>query len=310
MLPLPLLTLLAIVSPGIPASAQRVVVLQSSDATAYAQTGELLLQHLQTTDRKPDSAVLSRLDDAERDALLDTDDAVFVAVGSAAATWLHPRLRPGQELVYCMVSDPDGSGLTKGPAAHGVAMTVPIAEQLQLLARGLPGPRRIGVLYRRDDARCEARLSELRRGLPPDCELVCEPIAGREHVGRAIDKLLQRDVDVIHTVPDPVIHGSASVRTLLVKSLRQRTPVFGYSHAFVRAGALFGVGIDPATLASQTAELVESVLEGKLPPGTDGRVLVPVRYGYSVNLIVADRLGVDLPEDFVARADLVIRRPQ
>ena len=96
------------------------------------------------------------------------------------------------------------------------------------------------------------------------------------------------------------------MRALLLASLRTKTPVFGYSAAFVKAGALFGITVDPEAQGKQAATLGLGLLKDAAvtkPP----LVNAPESIQISVNLIVASQIGVQLPADLVQRATNVYK---
>jgi ABC-type uncharacterized transport system substrate-binding protein len=88
--------------------------------------------------------------------------------------------------------------------------------------------------------------------------------------------------------------------------LRRRVPVFGFSPAFVRAGALIGVGIDPHAQGRQAGELVRlSLARSPTADSIPNAVRLAPTYQLAVNLTVARKLGVTLPAEFIAHADQV-----
>jgi ABC-type uncharacterized transport system substrate-binding protein len=75
--------------------------------------------------------------------------------------------------------------------------------------------------------------------------------------------------------------------------------VFGFSSSFVRAGALFGIGINPLTQGAQCATMLLGRLAGGSGPLDQ---LIPPDYEIEVNLVVAHKLALDLPPALVGRA--------
>ena len=51
------------------------------------------------------------------------------------------------------------------------------------------------------------------------------------------------------------------MRTLLLAGIRKKIPVWGFSTAFVRAGALIGVGVEPRSQGAQAAEILVKLLD-------------------------------------------------
>ena len=225
--------------------------------------------------------------------------AALVAIGSKAANFLHGH-RPGSlPLVFCMVADPSDAGLLAEPRLSGVVTEVPLAVQLSLIGEALPQARTIGVLYRAEVERSRAQLAKLQGLLPSDWRVEAVSIEASLSVANAIDTLFSRPIDVVWTSPDSTIFTEATVRTLLLGALRKRVPVFGFSSAFVRAGALFGIGINPLTQGTQSATMLLARLAGGPQEAVE---LQPPDYEIEVNLVVARKLALDLPPALVARA--------
>jgi putative tryptophan/tyrosine transport system substrate-binding protein len=225
--------------------------------------------------------------------------AAVVAIGPRAASFLHDHRPAGLPLVFCMVSDPLAAGLTKEPRLGGVVTEVPLRVQLSLISEALPQARTLGLLYRGDLERSRTQLEQLQALLPSDWRLEAVAIEASASVAEAIDSLFARPIDVVWTAPESTIFSEATVRTLLLNALRKRVPVFGFSPSFVRAGALFGIGINPLTQGAQSATMLLGRLAGERAPADQ---LIPPDYEIEVNLVVARKLALDLPAALVGRA--------
>lgn len=221
--------------------------------------------------------------------------AGVIAIGSPAAIWLHDH-KPPMPLIFCLVSHPERNGLQNPPAAMGVSTDVPLAEQFSLIREALPNAVSVGLLYRQGDADSMQDLAAVRQALPAPLRLDPIAIDMESTPAAAIDTLLSRDIDVVWTSPDASIWNEATVRSLLLTALRRKIPVFGYSAPFVRAGALLGIGLDPATQGTQSGELVLNLLAGK-----NVGVVAP-RFDLCLNLVVAQKLGITLPKSQQERA--------
>jgi ABC-type uncharacterized transport system substrate-binding protein len=82
--------------------------------------------------------------------------------------------------------------------------------------------------------------------------------------------------------------------------------VFGFSPAFVRAGALLGVGVDPAAQGEQAAGIALQVI-GKTWDEQQPPLQAPASFQLAVNQIVAGQIGVALPRGLVDRAAFVFK---
>jgi putative tryptophan/tyrosine transport system substrate-binding protein len=280
------------------ASANDVIVVLSQNAVPYAQAEGGLKDQLST--HKINTRTLLLQDAARNPADLYAASAV-VAVGTPAAVWLHNNLPAPTPLLYCMVADPTAAGLTTGRTSCGITTDVPLSQQFALIAEALPNARTVGILYRANAPDATRQIQRILDALPRGWQLASVPIDQSSSIADAIDDLTKRHVDVVWTAPDSTIYDTASVRALLLATLRTNTPVFGFSPAFVRAGALVGIGVDPQAQGQQVAGLTLQVLQ--TPDSKTIQQINPAgKFQIAVNLIVADKLGLQLPQDLVHRA--------
>jgi putative tryptophan/tyrosine transport system substrate-binding protein len=227
---------------------------------------------------------------------------VVVAVGSDAAATLARRGDLAGRLVFCLVGR---SAAERLPAAiGGVLADVAHADQAALIARALPKARRIGVLVR-SGAVGAAHAEAVQAACPPGMLIVSIQAESGPGLADAIDRLLGQDVDAVWALPDGPVGGDTGVRALLLGGLRHRVPVVGWSPPFVRAGALVGLGGDPASQGEQAGRLAQRILAGE-----DGASIgrhAPERVDLAVNLVVARKLVIDLPPSLIAEAAVVVR---
>lgn len=291
--------LASLLASGVPLAAASVVAVLSSDADPYRKSLAELTKGVTGGGHLLRPVMLEQL--AAKD--LSEADCV-VAIGTAAAAAVHGRSELTAPLVYCMVTDSTGSGLDAAAPASGIEAKVPIVTQLQLVAEALPQARRIGMLHSGDEAGA-ALAATVRAALPAGWELKTVA-ANQEHLGEQI-AAVTTDVDVVWTSPDGSLYTEATVRALLLNALRRRVPVFGFSPSFVRAGALLGVGIDPAAQGGQAAQLAQDALARRAAGSAPQATRLPPSFQIAVNLVVADKLGVQLPDALVARATHVFQ---
>ncbi len=233
---------------------------------------------------------------------------VIVGVGTEAAVWLQAHAPSEADLVYCMVADPVGARLDEGRSMHGVKGEVPVAKQISFLSAALPQARRVGVLYRGDSRRGTAALDAFRRAAPAAWTIQSVDAAAAPSTSTAIESLLSQKPDVIWTMPDGVLFEMATVRKLLSEAIKAGVPVFGFSAAFVRAGATLGVGIEPEPHGRQAGELVLRVIEERRSRGgpLNAPITLEPRYQFAINLGVAEQIGVKIPEPALRQAEIVI----
>jgi putative ABC transport system substrate-binding protein len=284
------------------AIAADVVIVRTSDAEPYTQAETALRQQLGEQNYKIKSLLAREASDKGIENSIGKPDVV-VAIGTAAARWLHKQLPTDVKLMYCMVSNPADATLLQGHACVGVSTDVPLTDQLKLVAEVLPHAHSIGFMYRSDSAEGKAQLLDLQKALPSDWH--AEPIAVNDYpsVAAAIDALLGKPIDIAWTTADQKLYDTACVRTLLLSAVRAKIPVWGYSLGFVRAGALIGVGVEPAAQGKQMADLVAKALAD--PAGFKTRAVGPDHFQIAVNKIVAEQIGVEIPDSLSQRAAFV-----
>jgi putative ABC transport system substrate-binding protein len=296
--------LLVLLLTAMSAHAAEIVIVRSSDAEPYVQAGAAIQARLVQEHQSVRNLLAKDLSGQGLGAGIGQADAV-VAVGTPAARWLQKQLPANVKLVYCMVSNAPDAGLLEGRASTGVTTDIPIEDQIKLIAEALPKARSVGILYRGDAIESKAVLELLRNSMPNNWNVQAVGVNDFPSIADAIGALIEKRVDVIWTAPDPKIFDTAAVRTLLLAAMRAKIPVWGFSPAFVRAGALLGVGVEPAAQGQQAAELVMQAVSGH--SSALERVVAPERFQIAVNLIVAKQLELEVPESLTQRAAFVFQ---
>ncbi len=244
---------------------------------------------------------------ANTSVLVENGDTVFAAVGTAAAILVSETAIPPYNLTYCMVSDARELAFPPGCGVAGVSIEIDLARQFTLIAEGLPHTRDLGMLYRSEDPDSMATLAAVRAAIPSHWTLNAVDVDDERSLAGAIKRLFRLRNDIVWTEADRSIYSPAVTRSLLLESLRRRTPVFGFSQSFVRAGALIGVGIDPTEQGKQAGEAALELLRDAVSSrGEGGHARIAPRFQIAVNLIAAEKFGYHLPESLIKRADYVI----
>lgn len=296
-----LTVLLALSLPTAVWAKQIVIVASGTEApylSAAAAAGKNLTQQGHTVETVQLADVAKNVE-----AFMNRKADVYLAVGTKAAILLHKQVKSPAQLVYCLVAGPEAAGLTQDEPTWGVKTDVPQEQQFKLIQRALPKARKVGLLYRSDVQSSIASLRAAQQALPDGLELVTVAVDKNKSVAEAIDALLDQKVDLVWTTADATVYDLSTIRALLLASLRKQTPVFGFSVAFVKAGALLGVGVDARKQGEQAASLI---LRQMKSPSTVGLVESP-EFQIVLNVIVAERISVELPSDLVSEAAMVFR---
>ncbi len=241
---------------------------------------------------------------------------VVVVFGTDAARLvkeIQDKQAPEQRVpvVFTLVIDPVALGLIQSPERSGtrfagVALAVPPQRQFRALLDVVPHIRRIGVVYNPSDETSNrlitlAQESAQKLGL----ELVLAPATTKESVPEAL-KTLHGKVDAFWLVPDPVCASPEPLGHILAFTNEQRLPLIAFSEAFVRRGALIGLGVDFTEQGALAGEQVLQILSGT--PPEELPLLTPRRLLTAYNLAQARRLGVTIPETLLNLADKVFEQ--
>lgn len=126
--------------------------------------------------------------------------------------------------------------------------------------------------------------------------LVRQTVTADERLIGPLENVLS-EADLLLAVPDPLVFNRNTAQSLFLTSYRYRAPVLGYSRSLTRAGALLSLHSSPAQIGRQTAEWVNSAIQGvtvRLPPPAH-----PAYFSISINEQVARSLGFVVPSETV-----------
>lgn len=270
-----------------PATAGNVVVLRSRALSQYdaAIAGFEAAHKGPVTRFTIEDTGAARL--RERVAALRPD--VLVAMGLRAALYARDHF-PRTPVVYCVVQDPERNDLG-GAWITGVSTAVPRDVELATFKTTAPEIRRLAVFYGREtglEFARGARVAAAAAGL----ELVEVALGDLSELADRAREAVERS-DALWMPADPTIAASEPFRFLLRLSLAQRKPLFVFSDALVRAGAMAAVVPDFGAAGAQAAQAVRRIQAGER--AGDIPVATVRRTRLVVNETTARALGRELP---------------
>jgi putative ABC transport system substrate-binding protein len=224
---------------------------------------------------------------AERVGALRPD--AVVAMGLRAALYARDYF-PRTPVVFCAVGDPEHNDLG-GTWITGISTEVPQAVELATLRTAAPDVHRLAVFYGRATGAGFARGAR-----------AAAAAAGLELIEVAVGDLSEladrareaaAHADALWLPADPTVAASEPFNFLLRLSLDERKPLFVFSEALVRAGALAAVTPDYALAGAQAAEAVRRIQAGER--AGDIPVATVRRTRLVVNEATARALGRELP---------------
>lgn len=166
------------------------------------------------------------------------------------------------------------------------------ARQLHLAQALLPELARAGIVVSGEPERAIKQLSApSTRQIP---RIIHEQVSETSEIALSFERLLE-EVEAVIALPDPVLLNRNNTKWLLYMAANRGVPIFGYSSAYVRAGALAAVYSTPEQVGRQVAtELTRWSRHGW---NSRGRIVYANEFNIETNATVARRLGVDLPSN-------------
>lgn len=210
-------------------------------------------------------------------------------------------------VLFTAVTDAEAAGLVDSNEAPGANVTGtsdlnPVADQLALLAEIAPDAEKVGIVYSSGEVNSEVQV-DLAKAAAKDLGLTIEEatVSNSAEVQQAAQSL--SDVDAFYVPTDnTVVSGIAA---LLQIAEQEQIPVVSGDSGPVEAGAIATLGLDYTKLGHQTGEMAVKILQDGADPAE-----MPVETSNDVELIInpaaAERMGVELPDAVVDRADQVI----
>lgn len=165
----------------------------------------------------------------------------------------------------------------------------PATRQIELLRIALPEWPRVALLVGRESLEMGQRLqlAARERRLRPTLAQLTEESELYPTLQRAL-----AEPAILLAVPDSTVYNNRTISNVLLTAYHQRSPVIGFSPAYVKAGALLALYSTPAQVGQQAGEAARQGLSnGTLPPPA-----APRHFRISTNPYVARSLGIVLEE--------------
>ncbi|MCK5707001.1 MAG: hypothetical protein KAI43_05055 [Candidatus Aureabacteria bacterium] len=211
--------------------------------------------------------------------------------------------------VFSMVVNPKyfgfiGKDEASLPNLCGISIEVPVEEQFKLLKKIIPRIQRIGVIY--DPSKsgytiARAIKTSQRLGL----EVYEVPVKSSPEVPQALSKL-EGTIEVLFAIVDDTVYRSSTMGHILLRCLKRKTPVFGFSHTITKAGAIFSTYIDFDSIGKVAAERIKMLLDGTTCEEIPFKFTN--KWRYSLNLAVAERLNIEISHNIIVNADKIVNQ--
>jgi putative ABC transport system substrate-binding protein len=216
---------------------------------------------------------------------------LYITFGTSA-TKIIQELIKDVPVVFSMVSEP----LQNGINVPGVSLDIDPSLKLSKLKNILPGVKRIGIIYSEKTVSVRDKLSGLCSQI--DFQLIDRKIGSAKEFIETF-KDISKEIDCFMMIADADVYFPKAVDFMLQESLNRKMPVIGLSSIYTKAGALISFDCDYRDIGAQTAEIALAIYTGKKP---DTLTLLPRKVSFSLNLKVAEMIGIEFPAEILREA--------
>lgn len=231
------------------------------------------------------------------------DLILAIATPSAQAAYNATKDIP---ILITAVTDPVNAGLVKSmdkPETNvtGTSDAAPIDKQMELLKKLVPNVKKVGIIYNTSEANSQVQVDQVKKMAPQyGLEIVTAGVTSTNDIAQTLESLLGK-VDALYVPTDNMIVSAMPI--VSAKCLAKKIPIIGAESGTVKAGALATEGIDYYKLGYQTGLVAVDVLNGKSPKDIPVTTLKDTQL--VINSDTAQKLGIEIPQDLKARAQLV-----
>jgi putative ABC transport system substrate-binding protein len=247
--------------------------------------------------------------DSVAQGLVEADVDLILSI-TTPATQAAQRATAGTDIpvVFVPVTDPVGAGLVDslrhpGGNITGVTFGSQEGRRLEWLMQVVPTIEQIYVPYNPEDRSAVLALetvSEAAEAL--GVELITREASTPEQIATAFENIPE-EVDAIFFLPDSLVN--TRVDDWLVIATKHKLPTSGPNLLAVESGHLTAYGIDLAAAARQNAaRLADQILQGTKPADLP---VETAEFYSAINLKTAEAIGVDISDEVLLQADIIIR---
>ena len=241
--------------------------------------------------------------------LVGLQAGVIVAAGGPVSAIAARKVTSTVPIVFTTISDPVRSGLVAsinrpGGNVTGVAgLTSELdPKRMELLVQIKPNVQVIGALVNPNRPGVDANTKELQAAAQAmGRQLVVERVGAADGLDAAFAKLAEQRIDALVVTADPFFNFNRA--RVIALANRHSFPAVYQWREFVEDGGMMSYGPSIADAYQQSGVYAGRILKGAKP--ADLPVVQPTRFELAINQRAAKQLGIDVPEQMLARADTV-----
>ena len=230
--------------------------------------------------------------------LVNDKDDLILAIATPAAQAVA-NLTKKIPILVTAVTDPETAKLVKSNKLPGTNVTgtsdlTPVAAQIQLLKKVVPGAKKVGLLYCSSEQNSIFQINLAKEACKKEGLSFVEATVSNSNEIQQVTQSLVGKVDAIYIPTDNML--AAGMATVSMVATPAKLPTICGEKGMVDAGGFVTYGINYYELGKQTAAMaVEILRDGKKPAE------MPIQYlekcDLAVNEDTASKLGITVPAD-------------
>jgi putative tryptophan/tyrosine transport system substrate-binding protein len=286
------------------AQTDNIAIVVSENTDAYMQVAERLRIRfeLQNPERARFITIPAQALDGKNAEMLANYELV-VSVGVRAATLVN-NFELRVPVLHTLVPHAAYDQILLSRAAAGknisaVFIDQPMSRQLELIRLAAPQVEKVGALLGNDSVAVSRALEQAAK--PLGLQMEWESLKSPEELPSSLKRVLARS-EALLALPDAQVYNQSTLQGILLNAYRSGEPVFGFSAAQVKAGALAAAYSTPEQIGNHAGELLLKAGDGNkwmLPPAQ-----YPRYFNIAVNREVSKSLGLTIDEDIVLHEKL------
>ncbi len=209
-------------------------------------------------------------------------------------------------IVFTAVTDPEEAGLVDsweepGGNVTGTSDMNPVQEQLELLQELDPDAETVGIVYSSGEANSQVQVDMAKEAAEElGLEIEEATVTNSSEVQQGLQSL---DSDAIYVPTDNVV--VSALETVIQYGEDNELPILAAEGDSVTRGAVATYGINYEALGKQAGEMALRILQDDEDPASMA-VEEQTELELYVNPEAAEAQGIDLSEDLLDRADVVV----
>jgi putative ABC transport system substrate-binding protein len=177
------------------------------------------------------------------------------------------------------------------------------AKRLELIAKFLPGVRRIAVFSNLNASGHRKQREEMDKAAPGlGIELQFFSMVSAGEIEGNLRAAIMNKAEAIITMEDPMVESAR--KRIVAFATEHRIPVMGEFKPMTEAGGLMNYGPNQIRMWQRSAAFVDKIFHGADPANLP--IEQPVKFELVINLKTAKDIGLNVPPTLLALADDVI----